>query len=367
MPAELRRDIVDGAVGVVVLFKRNLVIERDDIGERVHIARLEALLQSLHAARGDNAASPLLVAVDQEGGRVQRLREPCTRWPAMLQFDSIAPGRASVLAREVGLAMGRELAAVGFDIDFAPVLDVHTNAANPIIGDRAFSRDPARAAELALAFADGLAAAGIISCGKHFPGHGDTSLDSHLQLPRIDHDMARLEAVELAPFRRAAREKIPMLMTAHIVFGAVDPELPATLSTRVITDLLRGEIGYEGVVVSDDLDMKAIADNYGAGEAAVMAVAAGCDALLLCCEREPQRQAREALIRAAEQRSALRNRVFESAARVRDLKVAHLMNRRGIREAPGSATPQGDRIACESHRQLAHELAAVSAGDRLEL
>ncbi len=339
-PVELRRRIAAGEVGAVVLFKRNLV-QADD---GTDLAAVAGLVDTLHAA-GDQ----LLVALDQEGGRVQRVRAPATVWPPMLRFDAATGDAGLALARRVGAAMGAELAALGFDIDFAPVLDVHTNAANPIIGDRAFSVDPERAAALALAWADGLADSGLLACGKHFPGHGDTHEDSHLALPRIDHDLDRLRRVELLPFARAAAAGIPMIMTAHVVFGAVDPDLPATLSPRVIGDILRGELGYRGVIVSDDLDMKAVADNYGVADAAVAAIAAGCDALLLCADRDRQEGAREALIRAAESDSALRARVGEAADRVRALAGS-----RGPVQRPPLSI-----IGAAEHRALAAELAAL--------
>jgi len=339
-PVDLYRRIAAGEVGAVVLFKRNLL----QVDEGTDLAVVAGLVDALHAA-GDH----LLVAVDQEGGRVQRVRAPATVWPPMLQFDA-APGDAGLtLARRVGAAMGAELAALGFDIDFAPVLDVHTNPANPIIGDRAFSVEPERAAALALALADGLGDSSVLACGKHFPGHGDTQEDSHLALPRIDHDLERLRRVELVPFARAAAAGIPMIMTAHVVFAAVDPDRPATLSPRVIGDILRGELGYRGVIVSDDLDMKAVADHYGVADAAVAAVAAGCDALLLCADRERQEGAREALIGAAEADAVLRARVGEAAARVRALA----RSRGAVQRPPLSI------IGAAEHRELAAELAAL--------
>src|SRR5262249_19623677 len=157
----------------------------------------------------------------------------------------------AVLAEQVGRAIGDELRALGFDVDFAPVLDVHTNAANPVIGARAFGVDAESVARRALAFARGLDAAGVLACGKHFPGHGGTATDSHRELPRIDHDWERLERIELLPFRRAAEAGLPMIMTAHVLFAALDPERPATLAPSVVTGLLRGTLGYRGVVVSD--------------------------------------------------------------------------------------------------------------------
>src|SRR5439155_12238093 len=153
-------------------------------------------------------------------------------------------------AEAVGRAIGDELRALGVDIDFAPVLDVHTNPANPVIGERAFGRDAATVARRALAFARGLDAAGVLACGKHFPGHGDTDTDSHLELPRIDHDWDRLEKVELAPFQRAAHAKLPMIMTAHVVFAAPDAQRPATLAEPLLTGLLRKQLGYHGLTAS---------------------------------------------------------------------------------------------------------------------
>jgi len=316
LDAETAARIAAGACGAVVLFKRNL---RHD-GDACDLDQVVALDAALHAAAP--AGAPLLIAVDQEGGRVQRVRAPATVWPPMLAHDRHPSPDDAALAEEIGLAMGRELAALGFDIDFAPVLDVHSNQDNPIIGDRAFGRDPESVARRALAYAHGLARAGILGCGKHFPGHGDTSTDSHLELPRIDHPMARLEQVELVPFVRATAAGVPMIMTAHVVFSALDPSVPATLSPAAIS-LLRDRLGYRGVIVSDDLDMKAIADHFGIADAAVRAVAAGCDVLLLCNDERHQRQALEALIHRAEADSRFRARVGEAAARVRALKRSH--------------------------------------------
>jgi beta-N-acetylhexosaminidase len=335
-PAPLIAQLASGDVGATILFKRNLVVE----GERTDLDELSALIGELHHGGA-------LVAVDQEGGLVQRVRAPATVWPAMRAFDRLA-GDDAAIAERVGLAMGRELRALGFDIDFAPVLDVHTNPANPIIGDRAFATDPETAARRALAFARGLDRAGVLACGKHFPGHGDTGTDSHLELPRIDHAWDRLERVELLPFARAAAAGLPMIMTAHVVFAALDTTVPATLSRAAITGLLRGTLGYRGVVVSDDLDMKAISDP---SSAAIGAIRAGCDVLLLCKDEAHQAAAREALIREAEADSAFRARVGESADRVRAMKRAHADNQRA------NPAPSRDVIGSLEHRELAAQLA----------
>ena len=336
--ADLERRLRAGEAGAVVLFRRNL----PEAAGGLDVAGLIALDQALHDA-GAASGERLLIAVDQEGGRVQRVRSPATLWPPMLGLAGLEPARGEALARRIGAAMGAELAALGFDIDFAPVLDVHTNEGNPIIGDRAFGREPEAAATLALAFADGLGDAGILGCGKHFPGHGDTAQDSHLELPRLRHDMDRLRRVELVPFAMAARRGVPMIMTAHVVFEALDPDLPATLSRRAIGELLRGELGYRGVVVSDDLDMKAIADFTGAADAAVAAIEAGCDVLLLCRDRDHQEAAREGLIRAGEASASLRARIGGAAAAVRELK----RRPEAPRPDPAAVLGAGDALLAE--------------------
>ncbi len=310
--ARLRETLAAGDAGGVTLFARNL--PKSEAG--TDVAALRALNDSLHEA-GLASGEKLLISVDQEGGRVQRIKAPTEHYPPML---SVAPGSTAATLEELGHRMGAELAEWGFDIDFSPVLDVHTNPDNPIIGDRAFAEAPEPAAKRALAFARGLESAGILPCGKHFPGHGDTNTDSHLALPRLNHDMARLREIELAPFVKAIAAGLPMLMTAHVVFAALDDTVPATLSKRVITGLLRDELGYGGVVISDDLDMKAIADNYGVGDAAIRAIEAGCDVLLLCRSLEHQALARNALLAKAEVDTRFRERISESAARVRRLR-----------------------------------------------
>lgn len=353
---ELQGQIARGEIGAAVVFKRNLVVEvvAGDVPQEVtDLAAAAELNRALHAAAP--AGLPLLVAIDQEGGAVQRVRAPATQWPPMLALDGHPEGADVELAAAVGEALGRELAALGYDIDFAPVLDVHTNEANPIIGDRAFGRSADTVTRRALAVAAGLTRAGVLPCGKHFPGHGDTHTDSHLDLPRIDHDWERLEAVELAPFRAAAAAGLPLLMTAHVVFAALDESVPATLSPIVIDGLLRHRLGYRGVIVSDDLDMRAIAAHHGVGDAAVRAILAGCDALLLCRDATHQHEAREALITGAERSSDLRARLAESAARIRTLAADHAKSR------AAAPPPARSIIGSPAHRALADRLAGRPA------
>jgi len=221
---------------------------------------------------------PPLLAIDQEGGRVQRLREPWTEWPPMRDLgDRDEPADTRAFAD----ALARELSALHIHLDFAPVVDVDTNPDNPVIGDRSFGRDAARVERHAIPVIEGLQGAGVAACAKHFPGHGDTDQDSHLQLPRLPHDLHRLREVELPPFAAAVRAGVASVMTAHVVFEAIDARRPATLSPDVMA-LLREELGYDGVVFSDDLEMKAVADHYRPEQMVHGALEAGCDALLVC-------------------------------------------------------------------------------------
>ena len=221
----------------------------------------------------------------------------------------------SNLTRTAARVLGRQLAALGVNLDFAPVLDVHTNPKNEVIGDRAFGTEPEVVARHGRAFAAGLADAGLLACGKHFPGHGDTVEDSHFELPALPHAMARLEEVELAPFRAAASE-LGSIMTAHIVFRALDPGRPATLSP-IVLGLLREQLGFSGLIVSDDLEMNAIAERWPAGEAAVDAIAAGCDVLLICKRTELVAEARQAMAERARKDDRFAQRLAEAAGRVR--------------------------------------------------
>jgi len=329
VPAFFADALARGALGGAILFKRNLT------GEPEHVAALNAALT--RAAAGD---VPPLLAVDQEGGRVARIKAPALELPPMLRLAST---NDEALVEEAGYVSAAELVALGFTMNFAPVLDVHTNEANPIIGDRAFGTEPERAARLALAFARGMAGAGILACGKHFPGHGDTTTDSHLELPVVTHDRDRLHRIELLPFRLAAAASLPALMTAHVRYPALD-DVPATLSRRIATDLLRGELGYRGVLISDDLEMKAIANRYGYAEAAVLAVDAGCDALLVCSDEAALGLARDGLIARAEKDARFRARCEEAAGRVLAMRRLH---------APRPLSGEALRAALATERKLA--------------
>ena len=214
------------------------------------------------------------MALDQEGGRVQRLRAPWTEWPPMRAMGQRAPEETARFARAVAV----ELRDCGFDLDFAPVVDVDSNPDNPVIGDRSFGGTPEIVSAHATAFIEALQGEGVAACAKHFPGHGDTDLDSHLALPKLDLDLARLREVELPPFRAAVEAGV---MTAHVLFPRLDDKRPATLSPDVM-QILRGELGYDGLVFSDDIEMRAMADHWSSHACSIGVIEAGVDSILVC-------------------------------------------------------------------------------------
>ncbi|HEX8043838.1 beta-N-acetylhexosaminidase [Candidatus Deferrimicrobium sp.] len=300
----LARWLAHGEVAGVVLFSRNIESP----------AQVRALCREIRSSAGRGNPLPL-IAVDQEGGRVARFKEPpFTRFPPA-RACSLFCCRNESVAEAVGAATAAELRAVGIDMNFAPVLDVGSNPRNPVIGDRAFSEDPRTAAALGIAFAKGSLSRGILPVGKHFPGHGDTSADSHQELPVVRAGMRTLLRRELLPFRLAVRAGIPALMTAHVMYPALDRTLTATLSRKILHDLLRGRMRFRGTIISDALEMKAIADRYGIGEAAVLAVTAGCDVVLVCKGENDQAETIDRLARETRDRPTFRRAVAASAVR----------------------------------------------------
>ncbi|WP_313538257.1 beta-N-acetylhexosaminidase [Sphingomonas sp.] len=257
-----------------ILFKRNCVDP----------AQMRALTDDLRSLHGRD---DLPILIDQEGGRVARMQPPV--WPAFptgAAFDALydrAPISAIEAARANGQALAHILREAGVTVDCAPLLDVAVEGGTPAIGDRAFGRDPMRVAALGRALLDGLARGGVVGIVKHMPGHGRAMVDSHLELPRVKASAEALEA-DLLPFQRLA--SAPMGMTAHIVFEAWDADLPATLSPTVIREIIRGQIGFDGLLFTDDIDMKALSGT--AGEKAERALAAGCDVVLDCWARMPE-------------------------------------------------------------------------------
>jgi beta-N-acetylhexosaminidase len=335
--AHLKMLIRDFGVGHVILFARNV-----DGPEQV--AELIRELQSL--ARDARHDLPLLVAVDQEGGRVARLREPWTVWPPL---RTVGRTGSEDMARRLGEALAAELAACGFRLDFAPVMDVDTNPKNPVIGDRSLGDDPELVGRLGAALIRGLQEGGVAACAKHFPGHGDTEVDSHLDLPAVDHSRSRLEEVELRPFRKAIEAGVATIMTAHVLVRELDDRLPATLSPRVLTALLRKEMLYDGVVVGDDLEMKAVAERWPPAASAVLAAKAGCDILPVCKGPDAQVEALEGVIRGLEAEEIPWSEMDDASGRIRRLKERFLLPHR-------DPDPKEALRAAGGHRALAREI-----------
>ena len=337
LPATFARALREGRRGGAILFRRNLP----------DVSTARGLCAEIAEAGGRDL--PPFIGVDEEGGRVRRLPAPVLRLPPMRALG--AHGDLG-LVRRAAQALGRELSAIGFNLDFAPVLDVDSNPANPIIGDRSFGPDPRTVMRSGVAFLQGLQEANVLACGKHFPGHGDTSVDSHLDLPVIHHPRARLDAIELPPFRAASGAGIASFMTAHVVCEALDAGVPATLSRAVCGSLLRAEIGFEGVRFSDDLELKAIADRYGIEEAAVESIWAGCDVVLVCSDEAAQDRAHEALVKRAESDRRFRDRCVEAATRA--LRVRRLVPPRPLPKAA-----LGEVVGSPASREIADEIAAA--------
>ena len=300
IPQDLACDLAAGLRAGVILFRHNM----PSLTSTWKLTR--QIVSSV------DSRLPPLICIDQEGGRVTRLPEPISALPSMRRLGALHDAQLIERAAET---VGRGLCTLGINCNFAPVLDVDSNPSNPVIGDRSFSNRPHDVAHLGLAFANGLRRGGVLACGKHFPGHGDTSRDSHSELPIVAKSLAELEDVELIPFREAAATSIGSLMTAHVLYKCLDNSQPATLSQLIITDLLRAQWGYDGLVISDDLQMGAIANSYSTGVAAVLAIRAGCDMLLICHDRTGAEQALDALVTEAEDNPAFSDRVYQAARR----------------------------------------------------
>lgn len=313
LPPRYEAALRAGHRGGAILFRRNV--------PTVH--QSAALCEAIRAAAPGDL--PPFIGVDQEGGRVTRMPAPFLTLPPMRDLGATLD---LDLIQRAGRAVAAELAAVGFNLNFAPVLDVDSNPENPIIGDRAFGRDPRTVMRSGVAFLRGMQDKNVLACGKHFPGHGDTSKDSHFELPVIEHTRERLEKIELPPFRAASGAGIASFMTAHIDVKSLDPGVPATMSRAINASLLRAEIGFEGVLFSDDLEMAAVAARYPVEDAAVESVWAGCDALLICKSEDAQDRAHEALIKQAERDRRFRDRCVEAVTR--GLRVRRLCPPRPI-------------------------------------
>jgi beta-N-acetylhexosaminidase len=336
MPSEMREIAREFDLGGIIIFARNVEAPSQ-------VAELALATQSLRQE------TPLWFSVDQEGGRVQRLKEPFTRWPPMV---TLGRAKDATLAARFAKALAAELLAVGVTLDFAPVLDVLTNAKNPAIGDRALSDRAEDVATLGRAIIEALEGAGLAAAGKHFPGHGDTSVDSHLDLPVCEMPLERLREVEFVPFRAAIAADVACMLTCHVLFPEIDDAHPATLSPRIVQALLKDELGYRGAVITDDLDMKAIANRYTIEETVVRALRAGCDGFLICDgDYDKKVRALEAVIREAEADRGFEKRVIDAMARMRRPKLRFLAGRR-----PEIRPDRLEALAPLEHQMVAEEM-----------
>jgi beta-N-acetylhexosaminidase len=336
LTSEEKKFIVDNNISGVVLFARN-------VAEPKQIRELCLEIQSLRHKMADRA--PLFIGIDMEGGRVHRLKPPFTQWPPL---KNVGDMDAPTVAFHFANRMGVELMSVGINLDFAPCVDVFTNPQNTVIGDRAVSSDPHQVEKMASALVRGYIKSGILSCAKHFPGHGHTIIDSHEELPIEEHTLARLHNVELVPFKKALRSRVDMVMTAHILFKNIDPLWPVTLSPLFLRDMIRNEMKYRGLIITDDLDMKAMAKHYDKSEIPVRALEAGADLLLYCNEPESPPVAIESVVSAIAQGRLPKTEIESIHRRVLDLKKIKL-----ISPDPRPLEEALEIIACEDHLYLA--------------
>ncbi|KAF0812953.1 Beta-hexosaminidase [Andreprevotia sp. IGB-42] len=354
--AHIERLIRERQLGGVILFRRN-------VASPAQVSRLCRQLQQINAEVSD---IPLLIGIDQEGGMVMRIEDGMTPLPSPLAFQ--AAGNMAD-CRELTRICNAELAALGININFAPSFDVNNNPHNPVIGVRAYGEDVATVCDYAGAALAGIHDAGLAATAKHFPGHGDTDSDSHLGMPRVPHDRARLDAVELAPFRAAIAAGVDAVMSAHVAFPAVepDPDTPATMSRAVLTGLLRDEMGFAGVVFTDCLEMDAVAKSRGAVAGAVAAFAAGADVLLISHTEARQHGFLDALAAGLADGSIDEAAVDAAVARILALKVRRAMHAwRTLPQdvAPLLDTPAARELSARVHRNAVQCVGEVALLDR---
>lgn len=346
----LKRMIAEYHVGGIVLF--------ESAGNLINTAQTVRLINDAQSAAIANGARiPLLVAVDEEGGRVSRLPPSATWFPAQMALGAIGSPQA---ARDVARITAAELKALGINMNLAPVLDVNDNPANPVIGTRSFGSSPQVVAELGAAMIGEYKAQGILATAKHFPGHGSTDLDSHRDLPVVLRSRDKLEETELPPFQAAVRAGADAVMTAHVVFPALDPYSPATLSRRVLHDVLRRELGFDGLIVSDSLLMRALTGQARLNEVTVRAFAAGVDVLAIGADagytRLDRRTTYQAVLDAVKADPALQVRLDESVRRILTAKARY-----GILDRfPVDAELAARVVGADVHRDVAARIARAS-------
>jgi len=304
-------------VGGFVLLKQN-------------VKDTEQLLELMNSLKKTNAANkiPLFLAIDEEGGRISRLPDDFKKLPSSGRIGQANDKR---LAYQAGSLLAEMLKTIGLNMNFAPVLDINSNPENPVIGDRAFGVSSELVTELGMEAMSGIKAQGIIPVIKHFPGHGDTDVDSHVGLPVVEASLSRLESFELIPFKTAIENQADAIMIAHILLPKIDPNNPASFSKPIITDLLRKKMNFDGVVITDDLTMGAVVNNYDLGEAAVESLKAGSDIILVCHDYEKEVRVIEAIKKAVETGKITEERVDESLYRILSLKKKYGLSDEPVR------------------------------------
>lgn len=312
-------------------------------------AQIKALSEALQNLARELNLPPLLIATDQEGGQLMAFGDG-TPLPGNMALGAT---RSPELARKAGEVLGREMAALGINVNYAPSADVNINPQNPVVGVRSFGEDPTLVGELAPAMIEGIQSQGVAATVKHFPGHGDTASDSHHGLGTVPHSRERLEAVELPPFRSALSADVKLVMTAHLGITSIDGENPppATLSSHIINGLLRRDLGFDGVVITDAMDMHAIRQGELLREDSLRAAQAGADLLLMTSDPQDQMRAYEALLHGAQNGQLSEDELHASLDRIKRLKnwlVEH------------QTSPDLDVIQCDEHMQVANEIAEKS-------
>ncbi len=331
-----KKFIIENNISGVVLFGRN-------VSEPKQIRDLCAEIQSLRHKMADRA--PLFIGIDMEGGRVHRLKKPFTQWPPLKNIGDLD---APTVAFHFAHRMGVELMSVGINLDFAPCVDIFTNPKNTVIGDRAVSTDAHQVEKMASALVRGYIKSGILSCAKHFPGHGHTIIDSHEELPVEEATLERLHEIELVPFKKALRSRVDMVMTAHILFKNVDPKWPVTMSPLFLKQMIRDELKYRGLIITDDLDMKAMAKHYDKAEIPVRSLEAGADLLLYCNEPESPPVAIESVSNAVGLGRLQRSELEAIHQKVMDVKKIKLLS-----PDPRPIEDAMTVIGCDDHQYLA--------------
>lgn len=339
VPADFKKFIQEYNLGGVIYFKRNVQSP----------AQIAELSNEIQFSCRPSGAPNIFISIDHEGGKVNRLVKPFTKFPDQSHLGELGSPK---IAFDFGVVLGKELKAVGININYAPVVDVNSNPNSPVIKTRAFSDDPEVCGKMGSAVCRGIQKMGVMAVAKHFPGHGDTKEDSHYALARVDKTEEQLEELELIPFRRVIRSRVEAIMTAHILNPKLDSDYPATMSYNTIQVLLREKLRFNRLVISDDLEMKAVADHYGPNDAAVKSIAAGCDLLIYRGDTGLPIAQIEAIIKAVES-GEIPMPMFEAALkRIESAKKTYAEQR-----SPVDVTQVSKHIGLPEHFQLSDIIA----------